>query len=53
MESGNAVQLITAHATGSGKKVKTDKVYKQKSVIKKDSEKEKAEKLYGMKFKGE
>lgn len=61
MESSNAIQLVTSHVTGDNKskakKVKTDKVYKQKSVInnngKTDTDKEKAEKLFGMKFKGE
>lgn len=60
MESSNAIQLVTSHVTGDNKskakKVKTDKVYKQKSVINNnntDTDKEKAEKLFGMKFKGE
>lgn len=62
MESSNAIQLVTSHATGNNnsksriKRVKTDKVYKQKSVVNNNNEntdKEKAEKLFGMKFKGE
>ena len=62
MESSNAIQLVTSHATGNNKskikRVKTDKVYKQKSVINNNNnngntDKEKAEKLFGMKFKGE
>ena len=59
MESSNAIQLVTSHVTGDNKskikRVKTDKVYKQKSVINKNgnTDKEKAEKLFGMKFKGE
>lgn len=59
MESSNAIQLVTSHVTGNNKsksrikRVKTDKVYKQKSVVKGLTEKEQAEKIYGMKFKGE
>jgi hypothetical protein len=61
MESSNAIQLVTSHVTGNNKsksrikRVKTDKVYKQKSVINNNgnTDKEKAEKLFGMKFKGE
>lgn len=63
MESSNAIQLVTSHVTGNNKsksrikRVKTDKVYKQKSVVNNnnngDTDKEKAEKLFGMKFKGE
>lgn len=64
MESSNAIQLVTSHVTGDNKsksrikRVKTDKVYKQKSVINNNNnngntDKEKAEKLFGMKFKGE
>lgn len=59
MESSNAIQLVTSHVTGDNKskikRVKTDKVYKQKSVINNNgnTDKEKAEKLFGMKFKGE
>lgn len=49
----NAVQLTTTAQVGKNKKVKTDKIYKQKSVTKDLTEKEQAEKMYGMKFKGE
>lgn len=53
MESGNAIGLTSTYMTDSkpNKKVKIDKVYKQKEVIKKNEEKNKAEKLFGMKFK--
>lgn len=48
MECNNDIQLTTQHTTGDKKKIKIDKVFKQKPVIK---EKEKASKLFGVEIK--
>lgn len=56
MEASNSIGLITSYGDANKnkkRKVKFDKVCKQKSVTKQLSDKDKAEKLYGMKFKGE
>lgn len=56
MEVSNSIGLITAYGDmnrNKKRKIKLDKVCKQKSVTKQLSDKDKAEKLYGMKFKGE
>jgi hypothetical protein len=45
------IGLVTSHGDGKKTKPKTDQAIKQASVIKDKIDKNKAEKLYGMKFK--
>lgn len=56
MEGANAIGLTSSYLGTNNKpkkKVKIDKVYKQKQVTNNLQDKQKAEKLFGMKFKGE